>query len=77
MDFLDVLLIMGLTLVISGYIMQETGSSGFEFVNPVWLYHHFRVNWVGLILLTILFNAVSMPYSIGYWIYKLCTYGRK
>lgn len=51
------------------------------YLNPVWVYKHYKVNAVGCILLTILFNLICPVLSIIYWIIKLigwiCTVGRK
>lgn len=53
------------------------GAEGFEFVNPIYIYKHCRVNVFGAILLTILFSLICPFGTVGYWIYKLCTIGRK
>lgn len=49
----------------------------FDFFNPCWIYAHVRVNIIGCILLTIFTNILSPIVAIGYWIYKICTVGRK
>ena len=49
----------------------------FDFFNPRWIYTHIRVNIVGCILLTIFAHILSPIVAIGYWIYKMCTIGRK
>lgn len=56
---------------------QATDEFNFSFVNPLVIYKHIKVNWFGAILLTILANVVFIAVSIPYWIYKLCTVGRK
>ena len=64
------------------------GSEGFEYVNPIWIYKTFRVNYFGAAVCCILFNLLSpigsicywfykLFGSICYWFYKLCTVGRK
>jgi hypothetical protein len=52
-------------------------SCGFEFVNPIFLYNRFKVNWFGAFFLAIIFNLLTFPFAIVYWIYKICTVGRK
>ena len=52
-------------------------AEGFEFVNPIYIYRHCRVNIFGAIFLTILFSFICPLGTVGYWIYKLCTVGRK
>jgi hypothetical protein len=48
-----------------------------EVLNPVEIYDNVDVNWFGCGLLTFLFNIACPPLTIGYWIYWLCTVGRK
>lgn len=50
---------------------------GVEFLNPLVIYQQVRVNWFGAFFLAILYNAMSPLIAVGYWIYKLCTVGRK
>ena len=52
-------------------------SDGFEYVNPIWIYKRFCVNYFGAAVCCILFNLISPIGSICYWFYKLCTVGRK
>lgn len=72
----DVLLAL-LDGIIVCVIAGLTNSDGLEFVNPIWLYKKYKVNWFGAILIAILFNILCFPLSICYWLYKLCTVGRK
>ena len=51
-------------------------ASGFEYVNPYWIYEHYQVNRFGSTLVCIMFNLICPIASICYWIYKLCTVGR-
>jgi hypothetical protein len=48
-----------------------------EVFNPKEIYDSIEVNWFGCIMLTILFNILCPPLSIGYWFYTICTIGRK
>lgn len=50
---------------------------GFEFVNPNWIYRNYRVNRFGSIFLSTLYGLLCPIGTIIYWIYKLCTVGRK
>lgn len=52
-------------------------ADGFEFLNPIIIYNTIKVNIFGTILITILLNTILAPYAIGYWVYKVCTVGRK
>ena len=57
-------------------VCDGLNTDGFEFVNPIWIYKRFKVNWFGTIFLMIVFNILALPFAIGYWFYKLCTVGR-
>ena len=57
--------------------MTAINSEGFEYVNPVWIYKRYRVNYFGAAVLCILYNLICPIASICYWIYKLCTVGRR
>lgn len=52
-------------------------AEGFEFCNPLWLYKNYSVNVFGAILLALVYNLLCPICTIGYWIYKLCTVGRR
>ena len=52
-------------------------AEGIEFVNPVYIYRKCRVNAFGAILVAFLFSLICPIGTICYWIYKLCTVGRK
>lgn len=52
------------------------GCSGFEFLNPFWIYKHIQVNFIGTIFLTLFYNIICGPATICYWFYMLCTFGR-
>ena len=49
----------------------------FDFVNPFSLYKNIEVNWFGAFLIAIILNLLFPLISISYWIYKICTVGRK
>ena len=54
-----------------------SNCDGVEFVNPIWIYKHYKVNYFGWLMMTILYNLVCPMISFCYWFYKLCTVGRK
>lgn len=45
--------------------------------NPIRVYKENNVNWFGCIMLVLLAHILFLPIAIIYWIYKLCTIGRK
>ena len=61
-----------------GMVLAETfETNGFEYVNPFWIYKNIEVNIFGVIIFMIIFNVFTYPTAILYWLYKLCTVGRK
>ena len=50
---------------------------GWEFVNPIHIYKYNKVNWFGVIIVALVYNALCPIGSICYWLYKLCTIGRE
>ena len=52
-------------------------SFGIEFVNPLIIYKQTRVNWFGAILLAVIYGVMCPVATFVYWLYKLCTVGRK
>ena len=48
-----------------------------SYVNPIKIYKTYRVNYFGAALICIIYNLLCPIGSIGYWIYKICTIGRK
>lgn len=48
-----------------------------EWLNPIWIYRNYEVNFFGTIVVCILYNLFCPICSICYWFYKLCTVGRK
>ena len=52
-------------------------SYGFEFCNLLWIYKNYSVNIFGTIVLALVYNLLCPIGTIGYWIYKLCTFGRR
>ena len=52
-------------------------ASGIEFVNPLVIYNQTRVNWFGAFFLATLYGVMCPIATLIYWLYKLCTVGRK
>ena len=49
----------------------------FSFLNPIKIYKTYHVNYFGAALICIIYNLMCPVGSIGYWIYKICTFDRK
>ena len=49
----------------------------YSFLNPIKIYKTYHVNYFGAALICIVYNFLCPIGSIGYWFYKLCTFGRK
>lgn len=81
MSTMTIVGIIGLSLIFNSVfaelISELVGSEGMEFVNPVWLYKRFKVNWFGVACITLIFSAITLPFAVAYWFYKLCKVGRK
>ena len=54
-----------------------TKFNDLSYVNPIKIYRTYRVNYLGAALICIIYNLLCPIGSIGYWIYKICTVGRK
>ena len=63
-------------LIATEMIGAAMDTDSMEFVNPIYLYNRFKVNWFGAILMFLFFNVLTLPFAICYWVYKLCTVGR-
>lgn len=50
---------------------------GLAWFNPLWLYQHLPVNWFGAFFVALIGNLMFIPFAVGYWMYKVCTIGRK
>ena len=53
----------------------------FQWLNPIWIYKQYDVNYFGAAMICIFYNLLSPICSICYWVYKLFaflfTVGRK
>lgn len=54
-----------------------TKFNDLSYVNPIKIYKTYRVNYFGAALICIIYNLLCPIGSIGYWLYKICTFGRK
>ena len=61
-------------LGISGVLIEFNDLS---FMNPIKIYKTYKVNYFGAAIICIIYNLLCPIGSIGYWFYKLCTFGRK
>ena len=59
------------------FVIQETNTTMDKLLNPITIYKTTNVNVLGCIALTLLYHLVFIWYAPFYWIYKLCTVGRK
>lgn len=66
-----------MSVIIAGVLLASGDYECFALVNPKVIYKTIPVNWFGVILLTIIFNVCFVIVSVPYWIYKICTVGRK
>lgn len=61
--------------------VNKGNDSPFPYFNPLWWHKHYKVNFIGVFFLTLIFNLVCPLLSIAYWLVKLikwiCTVGRK
>lgn len=48
-----------------------------SYVNPIKIYKTYKVNYFGAAIICIIYNLLCPIASIGYWFYKICTFGRK
>lgn len=63
--------------IILGFCGTFDKFDDFSFMNPIKIYKTYRVNYLGAALICIIYNLLCPIGSIGYWIYKICTVGRK
>lgn len=74
---IDILTFINIVGFLGVLIVTMTENANFSFVNPIVIYNNIPVNWFGTLLLTIIFNVLLPSVAIPYWIYKICTVGRK
>ena len=75
--------ILGLCIIpwhIAGFIMScivmtyYCGNGTWNFLNPIWLAKHSKMNIIGLVFHWIIYNLLCPLATIIYWIYKLFTF---
>lgn len=66
-----------MSVIFAGVLLASGMCEYFSLVNPKVIYRKLPVNWFGVTLLTIIFNVCFVIVSVPYWIYKICTVGRK
>ena len=52
-------------------------SDGLEFINPLFVYKHNKVNWFGALVIVLFYSMLCPIVTLFYWFYKICTVGRK
>lgn len=83
----EIVLVFYLALKIAGYMIfiafmtaqdeDDDGISWEVFFNPCKIYKTVKVNWFGAWLLSIFAFLVFTPIALIFYIYKLCTIGRR
>lgn len=52
-------------------------ADGWEFVNPIHVHKYNNVNWFGAFIVALIYGVLCPIGAVCYWVYKLCTFGRK
>ena len=77
----DIIFLIGaiwvLAFIFRCFFAEMITADGFEFVNPKYLYEGGNLNWFGACFIALIWNILFLPFAIIYWIYKLCTVGKK
>jgi hypothetical protein len=60
-----------------GYSIDYGFESLEDMFDPVVRYESEEFNPFGVVVLTVVFNVIFMPMAIVFWLYKLCTVGRR
>ena len=63
--------------IILGLLGVVDKFDDFSFLNPIKIYKTYHVNYFGATIIRITYNLLCPIGSIGYWFYKICTFGRK
>ena len=63
--------------IILGLLGVVDKFDDFSFLNPIKIYKIYHVNYFGATIICITYNLLCPIGSIGYWFYKICTFGRK
>ena len=46
-------------------------SEGFEFINPLFIYKHNKVNWFGALVIALFYSMLCPIATLFYWFYKI------
>jgi hypothetical protein len=66
-----------LYLIISSICLCDS-ETGLAYLNPCFNKKHFdSLNWFGVMVVTIFFTILLLPYAPFYWFYKLMTAKKK
>lgn len=61
----------------SGFIGAVGMSEGLEFIIPLFVYKHNKVNCFGALVIALFYSILCPIGTFCYWFYKICTVGRK
>ena len=64
-------------VLIGCMITDAYKDNGFAWLNPLFIYRRVRVNGFGAGFIALVANVAFPIIAIVYWMYKLCTVGRK
>ena len=57
---------------------QTMDANDWELCNPYWSYkYHYSVNWFGAVIISLIYTILCPFGALIYWLYKLCTVGRR
>lgn len=79
-DVLLTLLVINIisTIIFIFVILSDRNiDSSAHFVNPIVIYKIIKVNWFGAYFIAIIHNICCIIPAVCYWMYKICTVGRK
>lgn len=82
MDVVAMILLIVLWFIVGAVIdlswSQDKYCEGFELCNPYWAYKYYEsASWFGALVISLVYSALCPPIAVGYWFYKLCTWGRR
>lgn len=73
-SFLGFFILFGMKIAATGMVGK---SDGLEFINPLFVYKHNKVNWFGALVIALFYSILCPIGTFCYWFYKICTVGRK
>ena len=77
MAILIVVLWIGSIGPLLGYSLDYGFEALEDIFDPIVKYRDGYFNLFGVIVLTVILNIIFMPMAIVFWLYKLCTVGRR